>query len=636
MVEAVAREQVRKFRTVVRVGLHHKIIKISIKKVNHKHSTIGPKVLSFDYHLPFLTVMNRIWPSSICCVDFLNLVMACLRTIGLVLVMAVVAVFGEDVSEGWDQSPKYNCQKITIPMCQGLGYNLTVMPNFMENTDQKQAEEQLLKYMPLVQPQQCSENIRYFLCSVFAPLCSEHVRGAIASCRSLCLTVRNDCLPRMAGLDLESSLFNCSRFPDSENQICMQNPNNTDTTAKQKPIDDDETWWPLRNSNGKHSDSQCPPNFVKARDSTTLHCIPKCGKDAFYRIEDKRFAASWFTGWAWLCFLSTLFTLLTFCVDSSRFRYPERPVIFLAMCNNVIAMAYIVRGSNGSKSLSCAEPSGGGDSYLAVDGLESASCTFLFLVLYYFSMSSSVWFVNLTISWYLSAAKKWSTEALENISSYFHVAAWTIPAVFAVAALVLHKVSADELTGICQVSDAAVIPFTVIPHTVLLFLGCLLACLGGAALIRVRRAVKLVGRSTSKLERLMSRLVAFGLLFIVPALGSLSCVLYESFNKPRWQSLSLSAAFECQYQSGCSQLPSTGVGVEIALLRLFLSLAVGITTGMWVWSGKTCRVWGSLFTKAPNKPKIGYRQAPTMLMIPNRTLIGRIIDNLSLSFCNIV
>lgn len=472
--------------------------------------------------------------------------------------------------------------------------------------------------MPLVESQ-CSDNILYFLCSVFTPLCSEHFQDGISSCQSLCHQVRNDCLSQLSEFDLELPIFNCSRFPESNNQMCMQVPNNTEA-VKHKPIDDDETWWQF-----KRTDSQCPPNFVRSRDSLILSCVPKCGKDAYYRVEDKNFAASWSRGWAWLCFLSTLFTMLTFCVDSSRFKYPERPIIFLAVCNNVIAMTYIVRGSIGSESLSCAEPSVGGESYLAVDGLESASCTFLFLILYYFSMASSVWFVNLTLSWYLSAAKKWSTEALGNISSYFHVAAWTFPAVFAVGALVLHKVSADELTGMCQVSDAAAIPFMVTPHTVLLFFGCLLAYLGGAALIRVRKAVKLVGRSTSKLERLMSRLVIFGLLYIIPALGSLSCILYESFNKPRWQSLSLAAAFECQYRSGCSQLPSTGSGVEIALLRIFLSLAGGIATGMWVWSEKTCRVWGSLFTLAPNKPKAGYRQTspPTVLLMPNRTLNGR-------------
>lgn len=59
------------------------------------------------------------------------------------------------------------------------------------------------------------------------------------------------------------------------------------------------------------------------------------------------------TGWAWLCFLSTLFTLLTFWVEPSRFRYPERPIVFLALCYNLLSVAYIVRGAVGAENLSC-------------------------------------------------------------------------------------------------------------------------------------------------------------------------------------------------------------------------------------------------------------------------------------------
>lgn len=83
-------------------------------------------------------------------------------------------------------------------------------------------------------------------------------------------------------------------------------------------------------------------------------CAPRCGADAYYRAEDKKFAERWMTGWAWLCFLSTLFTLLTFWVEPSRFRYPERPIVFLALCYGLLSVAYIVRGTVGAEHLSCA------------------------------------------------------------------------------------------------------------------------------------------------------------------------------------------------------------------------------------------------------------------------------------------
>lgn len=51
-----------------------------------------------------------------------------------------VSVFSLVESEESWVPVKAQCEKITIPMCQDLGYNLTVMPNLMENVNQKEAE----------------------------------------------------------------------------------------------------------------------------------------------------------------------------------------------------------------------------------------------------------------------------------------------------------------------------------------------------------------------------------------------------------------------------------------------------------------------------------------------------------------
>lgn len=100
--------------------------------------------------------------------------------------------------------------------------------------------------------------------------------------------------------------------------------------------------------------------------------MPRCGEDVYYRNEDKQFTDRWMTGWAWLCFLSTLFTLLTFWVEPTRFRYPERPIVFLALCYNLTALAYILRGAVGPQQFGCATQDDG-PSYVPV-------CFFFFLL----------------------------------------------------------------------------------------------------------------------------------------------------------------------------------------------------------------------------------------------------------------
>uniref|UniRef100_A0A182N382 Frizzled/Smoothened 7TM domain-containing protein n=1 Tax=Anopheles dirus TaxID=7168 RepID=A0A182N382_9DIPT len=47
--------------------------------------------------------------------------------------------------------------------------------------------------------------------------------------------------------------------------------------------------------------------------------------------------------------------VLTFLIDSSRFRYPERPIVFLAICYLIVGCAYVA-GLGAGDSVACREP----------------------------------------------------------------------------------------------------------------------------------------------------------------------------------------------------------------------------------------------------------------------------------------
>lgn len=60
------------------------------------------------------------------------------------------------------------------------------------------------------------------------------------------------------------------------------------------------------------------------------------------------------------CFAITNITfyvqqILTFIIDSSRFRYPERPIVFLAICYLIVGVAY-VSGLGAGDTVACREP----------------------------------------------------------------------------------------------------------------------------------------------------------------------------------------------------------------------------------------------------------------------------------------
>lgn len=56
-----------------------------------------------------------------------------------------------------------------------------------------------------------------------------------------------------------------------------------------------------------------------------------------------------------ILFLPSTTQVLTFLIDSSRFRYPERAIVFLAVCYLVVGCAYVA-GLGAGDSVSCREP----------------------------------------------------------------------------------------------------------------------------------------------------------------------------------------------------------------------------------------------------------------------------------------
>jgi len=97
------------------------------------------------------------------------------------------------------------------------------------------------------------------------------------------------------------------------------------------------------------------------------------------------------------------------------------------------------------------------------------------------------------------------------------------------------------------VAESDALAFLVVPQALLLAVGALLAALAASALLRVRRVMIHAGRCTGKLERLMTRLGVFAILYICPAVGYLACLTYEAWHRPRWRSLALLAALDCRY-----------------------------------------------------------------------------------------
>ena len=122
------------------------------------------------------------------------------------------------------------CEKITVPLCKDIQYNLTIMPNLLNHQEQDSAGLEVHQFFPLVKVK-CSRQLKFFLCSMYVPVCTV-LDKAIPPCRHMCHEARTGCegLMNKFGFEWPESL-KCENFP--ETGLCV-GENTTDHSGSTK------------------------------------------------------------------------------------------------------------------------------------------------------------------------------------------------------------------------------------------------------------------------------------------------------------------------------------------------------------------------------------------------------------------
>lgn len=539
------------------------------------------------------------------------------------------------------RDPNSRCEEIKISMCRGIGYNLTSFPNEMNHDTQEEAGLEANQFFPLVE-MKCSPDLKLFLCSLYMPICLEDYHKPLPVCRSVCERTRAGCAPIMQKYNFPwPDRMACERFPEKQgnDMLCMQpdsyntekeighaggsgigggsgtsmsgNANNKKTTnqkdnkCKGKNSKNCQNLPGERNSMGAGKNCECTcktPLVLLSKDhllyntsvtkiGTAENCAIPC-RGAFFDRKEKEIVVIWVTICSGLCFFSTLMTLTTFIIDTERFKYPERPIVFLSLCYFLVAIGYLYRIFLGHDEVAC------DGRIIKYSSTGPSSCTIIFLVVYFFGMASSIWWVILSFTWFLAAGLKWGNESIAKHSQYFHLAAWLIPTVQTVAVVLMQAVDADPVSGICYVGNLNMENlkiFVLYPLSMYLVIGTTFLMAGFVSLFRIRSVIKQqggigAGAKADKLEKLMIRIGVFSVLYTVPASIVISYGVYELYFYDDWLA---ALACPCRSAIGIHRKPS----YSLLMLKYFMVLAVGLTSGVWIWSGKTVDSWKRLWRR---------------------------------------
>lgn len=473
-----------------------------------------------------------------------------------------------------------SCVNISDSSC-GIFYDHSYFPN-MITPSAIQAEVILTPYLQFFSiTTDCSQYARLFVCLSVFQKC-EPALGATPArlkppCNSLCRNVLEVCSQRDIPLNLDVfCLFNCSRYPDTGDCIGLDDPLVQDLALSTTPSTVNETRAP--------DNSTATPTGVS---NVTGDACP-APENSYFGQAEREFATGWLAFWATFCFLSTLVTFLTFLLDPSRFHYPWRPVIYLALAFNIHTIGYFFSLILGRTLVTCPRNEFITNS-IAWDW-SHMPCLLVFGLLYYSMVAAFLWWLVLSFCWFLTSVFKWSNESVGRLALFFHIISWVLPLLMTISLMAASVVSADELTATCFIvrdetnsSFLALLIGVIIPLALFLVTGVVFLVVGFISILKIHSFMRHGGKEKESmiLEKLMIRIGVFVSVYVIPAAVVIGCFIYELQSRPTWM-----AVGTC---SDCAR-PNTA----IFMVRVCMFLIIGVLTGIWIWSKKTLQSWLSL------------------------------------------
>lgn len=113
------------------------------------------------------------------------------------------------------------CQPLTIPMCRRIGYNTTSVQNNIYSNGAKGAD--IETYLSYFENEICFEDLLFFVCTLFNPICFKNHDKPVLPCKSECMAVKRECKSTIERFHAHWPLqLNCNHLPDYQTSVCIK------------------------------------------------------------------------------------------------------------------------------------------------------------------------------------------------------------------------------------------------------------------------------------------------------------------------------------------------------------------------------------------------------------------------------
>eukprot|EP00094_Tigriopus_californicus_P007017 TCALIF_06756-PA protein Name:"Similar to Fzd5 Frizzled-5 (Rattus norvegicus)" AED:0.09 eAED:0.09 QI:0/0/0/0.6/0.75/0.8/5/0/502 len=412
------------------------------------------------------------------------------------------------------------CQPIRVPMCRGMQYMMTSLPNHFNHHTQAEIMLEISQFKPLIHVN-CSTELQFFLCSLYTPICIPNYERKIPACRSVCERVKSSCFPIMSQYGFQwPERMACELLPriSTDNQLCMDPLMNGKRSVLQ---DDIKTMLEPFESNFEED-----PRWEKL-DEWDLETT-----DMEEILSKTTYFSSIVLVIGMLNLVSSSIAIVIFTTQWSKHSYPERPLLFMSFCNASIALGTIVKVLViEDEPSSCSQMS-----------VERVFCSIIHLLIYYFQMGACCWWVIMAVTWFLSVKLMWASEVIEKYGKLFHSLSWIWPLLETALYYATFTLEGNEFRSLCchgpQDSPTMVL-VSIVPLLLKIIFGTVFLSIGIAAGFRVKKL--LPAEHIQSLQRIMLKILVFSLIYtlcqLIVILFSLHGILNLSDGLSNWASV---------------------------------------------------------------------------------------------------